>query len=252
MELSPRRQRILKLIVEEHVRSALPVGSDLVARHLDEPVSPATVRNDMAVLDGVGLTRQPHTSAGRVPSDQGYRYYVEHLMESSGPSDLEERRIRRRFRQGDFEFGEWALLASSVLADSVRTAAVVSLPASLDRPRRFEQVHYEGLTHILGQPEFATSAQLRPVVEVLERAQLLSRLLSEAADDGVRVIIGHEHRLEPLRATSVVLTGYGADPDSRGVLGVVGPTRLPYWRAVAMVRFMGELMNILVARTARS
>lgn len=340
MELTPRRQNILRQIVEEYVVTAQPVGSGSVARRHRPPVSSATVRNEMAVLETFGYIAQPHTSAGRVPTDAGYRYYVERLMPGLAPSPGEERRIRHQFHQVESEVGQWAHLATSVLADTVHAAAVVALPASpkarvrrielvalhdravlvalilrsgsvrqhvervedpserdelgrisarlngllegktarqvarqaerlsgaealfseavarmleqADR-QRFEEIYYEGLSHILAQPEFAQSDKLRPVVEVLERSQLLGSFLADAMEgEGVQVIIGNEHRLEPLRATATILTGYGAGDTVRGVLGVVGPTRLPYWRAVPMVRFMADLMDVLVETSYRA
>ena len=340
VELSGRRQNILKHIVEEYVVTAQPVGSEAVARRHRPPVSSATIRNEMAVLEGFGYIAQPHTSAGRVPTDSGYRYYVERLMPGLAPSPGEERRIRHQFHQVESEVGQWAHLASSVLADTIHAASVVTLPASpqarvrhlelvalqdhvvlialilisgsvrqhveqlaepIDRdeltrvnnrlnhllegktarqvarlaerqpaPERlfceivarmleqadrqtFEQIYYEGLSHILSQPEFAQSEKLRPVVELLEQSQVLGAFLADAVEErGVRVIIGSEHRLEPLRATATVLTRYGRDEEVRGVLGIVGPTRLPYWRAVPMVRFMADLMDVLVERSYRA
>ena len=340
MDLTTRRQHILQHIVEEYVVTAQPVGSESVARRQQPPVSSATVRNEMAVLEGFGYIAQPHTSAGRVPTDAGYRYYVEHLMPGLGPSPGEERRIRHQFHQVESQVGQWAHLATSVLAETVHAAAVVALPVSpkarvrrielvglhdravmvalilqsgsvrqhverLDDPidreelvrlgarlnellegktarrvtrqaerltgsealfghavarmleqadrQRFEEIYYEGLSHILAQPEFAQSDKLRPVVEVLERSQLLGSFLADVIDgSGVQVIIGSEHRLEPLRSTATILTRYGTGDSVRGVLGVVGPTRLPYWRAVPMVRFMADLMDVLVENSYRA
>jgi heat-inducible transcriptional repressor len=117
----------------------------------------------------------------------------------------------------------------------------------------FEQIYYEGLSHILAQPEFAQSEKLRPVVELLERSQLLGAFLADVSQGSdVQVIIGNEHSLEPLRSTATVLTRYGVGDDLHGVLGVVGPTRLPYWRAIPMVRFMASLMDVLVDTSYRA
>jgi len=340
VDLTTRRQGILKQIVEEYVVTARPVGSDAVARRQHPPVSSATVRNEMAVFEGFGYIAQPHTSGGRVPTDSGYRYYVERLMPGLAPTAGEERRIRHQFHQVESEVGQWAHLASSVLAHTVHATAVVTLPASpkarvrrlemislqeravllalllrsgavrqhvhhLDAPvdravlgeiasrlnprlegrsaqqvaglsetlpaedsrfcevvaqmleqadrQTFEQIYYEGLSHILAQPEFAQSEKLRPVVELLERSQLLGAFLADVIqDNGVQVIIGNEHSLEPLRSTATVLTRYGVGDDLHGVLGVVGPTRLPYWRAIPMVRFMASLMDVLVDTSYRA
>jgi heat-inducible transcriptional repressor len=110
-------------------------------------------------------------------------------------------------------------------------------------------VSLEGLAQLLGQPEFAQSEKLRPILAVLEQPPLLARFLAESlANPGVQVIIGTENRLEQMREASLVLTRYGSDEDAWGVLGVLGPTRLPYWRAVPMVRFMAELMDVVNTR----
>jgi heat-inducible transcriptional repressor len=113
----------------------------------------------------------------------------------------------------------------------------------------FAAVSLEGLAQLLGQPEFAQSQKLRPILEVLEQQPMLARFLAESlATPGVQVIIGAENRLEQMREASLVLTRYGSDEDAWGVLGVLGPTRLPYWRALPMVRFMAELMDVVNAR----
>jgi len=108
-------------------------------------------------------------------------------------------------------------------------------------------VTLEGLAQLLSQPQFAQSEKLRPIIEVLEQQPLLARFLAESlASPGVQVIIGAENRLEQMRDAALVLTRYGTEEeDAWGVLGVVGPTRLPYWRAVPMVRFVAELMNVV-------
>lgn len=335
VELTGRRQRILKRVVEEYVLNSAPVSSELIARKYESDVSSATVRNDLAFLEELGFMCQPHTSAGRIPSDLGYRYYVEHLMEEAKPAPAEQRTIRHQFHQVEFQVDQWAHLATSVLSNALRTAAVVSAPLSArarvrhvelvpiqdmlimlalmlysggvrqqlvrtddvltrediggldlrlnqlldgctaaqvqrqlvkrDAPetpfvtaaaqllqqadeQAFEEVYYQGLTHILSQPEFALSQKLRPVVEVFEHHHLLGKLLAQAlAQGGVQVIIGAEHELEQLRETAVILTRYGEGEDAVGVLAVVGPTRLPYWRAVPMLRFMSDVMNGLVS-----
>ncbi len=326
---------MLKYVVEEYVRSATPVSSETIVRRYEPNVSSATVRNEFAQLEDIGLISHPHTSAGRVPTDPGYRFFVEHLMERAGPSPAEQRTIQHQFHQVEPDVDRWAHLASSVLANAVRAAAVVTpLTSARARVRRvallavqdnvalltvllgsggvrqqvlhlnqavdrdeldrvgnqltallddataervaaaadgltdvaqqvalavarileqadrqaFEEVYYEGLGHVLSQPEFTYSQKAVPLVQVLERGQVLGRLLSEALhESGVQVVIGAEHPLEELRETSAVLARYGAGDDAHGVLCVVGPTRMPYWRAVAMVRFIADLMNILVA-----
>ncbi len=335
-ELTPRRERILRHVVEEYVALAQPVPSDLIARKYQGELSPATVRNEMAALEEAGLIAQPHTSAGRIPTDRGYRYFVELLMhEERELAPAERRALRQQFNHLVASGTESTHLASSLLARSLRSAAVATQPAAttarlrrlelvpleddvvlvtlllqsgsvrqvvqrldqiiardeltrlsnelsdkladksagqvrrllkgLTEPARlfasaamrllqqaqdqaFAAVSLEGLAQLLSQPEFAQSEKLRPIIEVLEHQPLLARFLAESlASPGVQVIIGAENRLEQMREASLVLTRYGSDEDIWGVLGVLGPTRLPYWRAVPMVRFMAELMEVVGA-----
>jgi heat-inducible transcriptional repressor len=326
---------MLKHVVEEYVRTATPVSSEMIVRRYEPSVSSATVRNELSQLEDLGLISHPHTSAGRVPTDVGYRFFVEHLMERAGPTAGEQRMIRHQFHQVEPDVDRWAHLASSVLANAVQSAAVVTplssararirrvalvwvqdtvalvtvllhsggvrqqvlhmdrpcdrddldrignmltalldersadqtvvLAATLDGVERqaalsaarilehadqqaFEDVYYEGLGHILSQPEFTLSQKAVPLVKVLERSQMLGQLLSQALHaSGVQVIIGTEHPLEEMRETSAVLARYGDGEDVQGVLCVLGPTRMAYWRAVAMVRFISELLDLLVA-----
>jgi heat-inducible transcriptional repressor len=328
---------MLKYVVEEYVRSAVPVSSEAIVRRYDATVSSATVRNELAQLEEIGLISHPHTSAGRVPTDPGYRFFVEHLMESVGPTPGEQQTIRHQFHQVEPDVDRWAHLASSVLANAVRAAAVVTPLSSararvrrvalvpvqetvalttvmlhsgavrqqllhLDEPvdrdeldrigntltalldgktadevtaridglqgierqaatvvartleqtehQAFQDVYYEGLGHVLSQPEFTYSQKAVPLVQALERGQLLGRLLSQALDaGGVQIVIGAEHPLEEMRETSAVLARYGGSEDIRGVVCVLGPTRMPYWRAVAMVRFMAGLLDLLVGES---
>jgi heat-inducible transcriptional repressor len=337
-ELTPRRERILKHVIQEYVGLAQPVASDLIARKYESELSAATVRNEMAALQEAGLISHPHTSAGRVPTDRGYRHFVEWLMSEDGGklTSSERRTIRNQFTQLSASGSDSAHLASGLLARTLHSAAVATPPAaSRTRLRRLElvpleddlvlvtlilqsggvrqvvhradevierdeltrlsnelsdkladktagqvrralskltelarpfarvairllqqaqdqifaAVYLEGLAQLLSQPEFAQSQKLRPILEVLEQQPLLARFLAESlASPGVQVIIGAENRLEQMREASMVLTRYGSPDDLWGVLGIVGPTRLPYWRAVPVVRFMAELMDVVAGR----
>lgn len=149
MTLSERRAAILRLIIADYVQTAQPIGSEaLVQRHSLE-LSSATIRNEMARLEEDGLIHHPHTSAGRVPSHKGYRYFVESL---AGEPDLpaeEKLRILHQFHQATSEMAEWLQLAASVLSQSVHNLAVVTAPrAGETKVKHLELValqHHTGL-----------------------------------------------------------------------------------------------------------
>src|SRR5438552_16378900 len=107
-KLTDRRQRLLRFIIDEYVSTAQPVGSSAIVEKYGLPVSSATIRNEMAQLEDEGYIAQPHTSAGRVPTDSGYRYYVEALMRAEQIPDELQQTIRHQFHQAARELEEWA------------------------------------------------------------------------------------------------------------------------------------------------
>ena len=141
MTLTERRARLLSLIVSEYVDSATPVGSDAMVRKHGLRISSATIRNEMARLEEEGYISHPHTSAGRVPSDKGYRYYVEALMQERDLPWEAKQTIRHQFHQAGREEDEWIHLAAAVLARAVENAAVVTMPRSREgRLKRIELI----------------------------------------------------------------------------------------------------------------
>ncbi len=138
--LTNRRSTLLNLIVEEYVDTALPVGSKYIVAKHDMPVSSATVRAEMARLEDEGYISQPHTSAGRIPSDKGYRYYVESLMAEEALAWEERETIRHQFHQTERAMEQWFQLAAAVLAHSVSNFAVVTSPHSAETRLRHVQL----------------------------------------------------------------------------------------------------------------
>ncbi len=150
MTLTERRARLLSLIIGEYVDSANPVGSEAIVRRFELPFSSATIRNEMARLEEEGYITHPHTSAGRVPSDKGYRYYVEALMEDRDLSSQTKQTIRHQFHQAGREEDEWVHLAAAVLARAVENAAVVTMPRTAEsRLKRVELVSIQDTSALL-------------------------------------------------------------------------------------------------------
>lgn len=143
--MTERRKDILRIVIKEFVETATPVSSDIVVNKYRLPVSPATVRNEMAELEREGYIHHPHVSSGRVPTDKGYRYYVENLMSRpSGLTTIEQHTIQHQFYQIQLEINEWMRLAASVAARTAQNAAVVSTPRNYDtRLKRVELIEVQ-------------------------------------------------------------------------------------------------------------
>jgi heat-inducible transcriptional repressor len=163
--LTERRQKLLKLIVDEYVMSAQPVGSSTIVEKYALPVSSATIRSEMARLEEEGYITQPHTSAGRVPTDLGYRYYVEALMRDETVPEELQYTIRHQFHQAARELEEWARLAAAIISSRLRNAAVVTTPHSPEPRIR--------VLELVGVHDY-----LALVVVVLQEARVLQQTLA--------------------------------------------------------------------------
>src|SRR5688572_5286509 len=127
-ELTKRQEYLLGLIVREYVSAPTPISSKQLVERYGLNVSTATVRNDMAVLEESGYVYAPHTSAGRVPTEAGYRYFVQKLLGDTELSSTEQRRISHQFYQTGLNMDQWLRLAASVLAQTALSAALVTTP----------------------------------------------------------------------------------------------------------------------------
>ncbi len=332
-ELTPRQQRILELVVRAYVDTATPVSSKMLQEMGELGVSGATIRNEMAALEEAGYLTHPHTSAGRVPTEKGYRYFVEHLL-SDELTPTERNTIRHQFHQARLEVAHWMQLAAAVMAHASRGAAVVTAPRlevprlrhlelistyshlvlmvvvlqggvvrqrmlSLSEPisqaelsqiaghinsrffnadaatlqvhlqesSGFEQevlnlvlelltdshsapspseIYRDGLSEVLQEPEFSRLGEATALVNALEQPDFLREIVN-APIGTVQVVIGGEGRWRELSSCSVVLARYGVEGFASGALGVLGPIRMPYGRAISTVRFVADLMSELVS-----
>ncbi len=144
-QLTERQEYILSLIVREYIRTAQPVGSKALVEHFDLGFSSATVRNEMGVLEAHGLIYAPHTSAGRVPTQKGYRYFVQRLLTAAGLPTQEREQIAREFQRAAHDVDEWPRVAAMALARVVRTAALVTPPRPAEnRFKHLELINTQG------------------------------------------------------------------------------------------------------------
>ena len=236
-QLDERHRRILKFVVESHVLTTEPVGSQYVrvAYHLS--ISPATIRGAMKRLEEEGLLDHPHTSAGRVPTEPGYRYYVDHLMEPEPIGPATRRALDREIHDWSAADHDVQDLAVQLLARSSRQFAMLAVHSS--REASPQRLRFGGAENIAAQPEFQTADRLRALVTLLAQPAPLTRALDAFADsDSARITIGRELGEGAMRACSLVGTGI-ASSHLRGSLGVLGPVRMPYPRLLSLVSYVG-------------
>ncbi|MBN2047234.1 MAG: heat-inducible transcription repressor HrcA [Anaerolineaceae bacterium] len=340
IELTERQKLILSLIIHDYLQSARPVGSKSLVNEYNLNMSSATVRNELAALDEMGFLRQPHTSAGRVPTEDGYRYFVSFLLKHTELPAHTRHMITHQFNQMGYDVEQWMRLAASVLAHQSRAASLVTAPhpeeayfkhlelistrgqqvlmilvlqggevnqeyitlnepvnqtrlsemaqyltnrfkrASVEQIKRdlvnltgLEQVigtlildqmkrvaqnstgeiYLDGISNVLEEPEFVDSEDARLAIRALEERSIIHDLLISSSIGsqigGVQVLIGGEGQRDELRQCSLILTQYGMPGTATGMLGVIGPMRMPYARSISTIRFLSSLLSDLVVDT---
>ena len=236
--LSDRRQRVLAALIEEYVARALPVGSRTLTERYRFGVSPATIRNELSALEDEGYISQPHTSAGRIPTDFGYRTFVDDLIDSCAvPEGEEADEAIGRLRETAAELDELIDRTSKALSQFTDCLSVVT-PPGYAHPSR------QGIMSLMRQPEFTYTETLLPVMQVLEDDTVLLHVLDATvpSDDGPQVRIGSENETEQLSGVSVVACRYGIGANG-GIVAVIGPTRMDYTKALAAVRIASKTLG---------
>jgi transcriptional regulator of heat shock response len=238
-----RRLEILRAIVDEYVETQEPVGSKAIAEKRALGISPATIRNEMAVLEEEGFITQPHTSAGRIPTDRGYRLFVDKLS-AVKPLSTAERRAIETFLEGAHDLDEVVKRSAKLLADITKQVAVVKYPKIGDSSGR-EMMAISGTANLARSGEDLGPA-LSPILEALEEQVVLLRLLSDAHPT-VHVTIGSEQQDMNLQTTSLVTVGYGSDAS----LGILGPTRMDYAGSMAAVSAVARYVGRFITESAQ-
>jgi len=337
--LAPRTETILNSIVRQYITKATPVPSQGISNDYGLGVSSATIRNEMAHLEQDGYITRPHPSAGSIPSDKGYRYYVETLKNFELPL-AEQRLVSHLFHQVEKELEEWLNLAATLTARLVQSMAVVTKPKPVacqfkrlelvslqdslalailvlhgakvkqqlitfsdqvisqpeltaianklgavysdltrsqilaktlelspteqqihdcllkimeaEDEQEYDEPYLDGLHFMLNQPEFALSHRILNLMELVEQRNLLRIIVPPGlANHGVQVFIGKENKAEIIQDYSVVISRYGLQEEAIGTIGVIGPTRMPYARAISTIDYLSSLLSGLVAELYR-
>ncbi len=339
MELTERKKKILRAVVERYIQTAEPIGSKALQELTGLNVSSATIRNELADLTELGYLEQPHTSAGRIPSPKGYRLYVNELMEEQRLSLEETKQINDalhlKMRELDkvidqagrmvsqlTNYPAFALAGNArrptikrfdlILVDSASFIAVVMtdgnlvknklfrLPTDLSEPqlqllttllntafvgKTLDQltpelmrvaehaagssyglislvvsfamevldsmensaVYTAGTSHILDHPEYQDVGKAQKLMAYLSEEQTIAQSLALPAlnDDGAKILIGPENVAEELKDSSVVLASYDIGDGMKGVIGVVGPTRMDYAKVAAKLSYVADGLSKL-------
>ena len=346
MSLDARKKKVLMAIVQDYIATAEPVGSRTIARKYNLGVSSATIRNEMADLEELGYIEQPHTSAGRIPSDRGYRYYVNHLMKREEFNSEETKLVLNGYLTKKQEIGSVLRSAGQLLSQITNYAGVVVATSAGLGGRKFKHiqlvhmgggqsmvvmvtdagvVHHQiidipesilisdldtissvlnhklqgktvesirltliqeiylelakqknildmameviqeglkadtkdkiylgGIFNILSQPEFHNIERVKILLGLLENEHELAIIMSDIfPNEGVSVRIGKELENSRMKDYSLVMGAYHMEGKFMGRIGLLGPTRMDYAKAFAVVEYMTDNISLIIERLMR-
>ncbi|MBI4363790.1 MAG: hypothetical protein HY545_02985, partial [Candidatus Doudnabacteria bacterium] len=195
--MDTRKQRILAVIVKEYSETANPVGSKELVEKYNFKESSATIRNEMAELEKAGFIYQPHKSAGRVPTDKGYRYFVNELMRRLELSEKERRLLRQELTKLKLQHEQLGRSIANLLSQVSGQAAFALLP---------NQASATGLSQIIGEPEFSDSKQMKQVAQLLEHIDEHASKLIKKSEVTAEALIGSEAKLPIPKDLSLVVS----------------------------------------------
>lgn len=229
--MTERQKNILRAIVEQYAEVASPVGSSLLAKVFN--VSSATIRAEMVELERQGLISQPHTSAGRIPTDKGYRFYVNEIAgQAEHPHERRaERALSARVQHGG--------LPERTIRNAVDT--LVELTHNLGMATIGNQLYMSGLSNLFGQPEFIGGAQVQQVARLLDNLEPWLR--ETAPNKPLSVYIGAENPIGRNAHATLIISRFRSPYSDRSYIGVLGPTRQQYREVMGLVRHAGEALE---------
>lgn len=240
MNMTHRQQQIIAAIVEQYAEVAVPVGSVVLAKVFD--VSPATIRAEMSRLEDMGFIKQPHTSAGRIPTDKGYRYYVNEIAQEfiqnklEKPAGLRANQVIDRRVEHAGEPEQVIRTAVNSLSEMTRNVGLATMGPT---------IYTRGLEQLFAQPEFAEGQGMRAVGYLIDH---LDHWLREAAPvEPLSVYIGAENPIGKSSQCSLIISRFRSPYSDHSYIGVLGPTRQSYRQVMNLVRHTASSLEEVLA-----
>ena len=230
--MTSRQNKLLKTIVDEYIKTAQPVGSELIAEKYRLNSSPATIRNEMVTLTDLGFLSQPHISAGRVPTQKAYRYYIENFL--GGEINQRDKAVLKNIKTKKTEENLMKQLSKQI----AELAGQLSILA-LDK----NNFYYTGFSYLFSQPEFSHPSLVYNVSQIVDRLDnILAKIFNEVGEE-TEILIGEDNPFGEFCGT--ILSRYRLSGQRSGLFGLLGPIRMDYNRNVGIIDYVKELLTYL-------
>jgi heat-inducible transcriptional repressor len=235
--LTQRQVDILRSVIEEYIEMAQPVGSETIEKKRNISASPATIRNEMVRLSEYGYLKKTHSSAGRVPTMQGMKFYVRELMKEKELSTAEEVALKERVWDYRDKMQRFLKEVTKSLADKTNTVAIVTMDEG--------ELYSSGYANILEMPEFYDIDITKTLLEALDEYDLFNSICASApqTEEDIHVLIEDELGSHLVGPYGFIFTDFTTPARVCGKIGVLGPARLRYTSIIPTVRYFGDLIE---------
>ncbi len=235
-----RKDLVLGIVVNAYIKTMTPVSSSYIVdeHHLD--LSPATIRNILAELEEDGLLTHPHTSAGRLPTQKGYRYYVDNLMNQIQLLEEEKFRIKNEYEKEVRDLEAALEKTSQVISDVTHYTSIISVDGWDGK------IFCRGTSYVVGYPEYHDAKKIGKILTALEEKESLLQMINRDLEKKIKIYIGHEIVCSDIEGCSLAVSRYETHSGPTGRIAVLGPTRMDYSRVVSTLDYFSKLMHEIV------
>lgn len=235
--MNTRQQKIIAAITEEYTATAIPVSSDIITKKYIRNASPATIRNDMVVLEKEGFLHQPHISAGRIPTDKGYRYFVEKIMKDKKLSKSEQKSMQRELLKMKAKNTRLMRTTAKLLSHLSGSLAISGLVNK-------DEFYEFGMHELLEQPEFKEMDEVCRLAEALDYVdEKFDKIMSQLKEGQTRIFIGKENPINEITGLSMMVSPYKTKSGEKAVLALIGPKRMKYAKNKSLMDYMQKLLS---------
>jgi transcriptional regulator of heat shock response len=237
--LTERQKKILSVVVKEYTQTAVPVGSKVLVSKYKFDLSSATIRSEMNELEEKEYLHQPHISAGRIPTDKGYRYFVEKIMPDKELSKQEQKKLQTELLKMQAKNTRLTRTTAKLLSGLSGNLAISGVKNEFDD---------FGMQELLDEPEFREMDDLCRLAETLDYIdEKFDSLVKNLRDNEVKIFIGKENPIKEISNCSMMVSPYRTKSGEKGLLALIGPKRMEYAKNKSLIQYMKKLLGSSVA-----
>ncbi len=236
-DFQERKDIVLGYVVAQYIKNLNPVGSAFLAKECHLDWSSATIRNILAELEEEGYLMHPHTSAGRIPTEHGYRYYVDHLMHEIQLLKGEKERIHHEYRQSVDELEQLMEKASQIISEVTHYTSIISVDGWGNK------IIYRGTNYVVGYPQMQDVQKIQNLLKVLEEKERILHVINRVLQRKIEIYIGQEIACKEIEGCSLAVSSYQTKNGPSGRIAVLGPTSMNYERVVSALDYITELIG---------